>query len=43
MVVAFEAGRPDGRGYCKVAAFVAGWPGMKFFVIFIVGEIVCRA
>jgi hypothetical protein len=30
----------EGRGYCKIETFEAGRPGM-YFVIFIVGEIVC--
>jgi hypothetical protein len=34
MVEAFEAGKPDGRGYCNVEIFEAGRPGMNFFVIF---------
>jgi hypothetical protein len=30
MVEAFEAGKPDGRGYCKIKTFEAGRPGMLF-------------
>jgi hypothetical protein len=42
MVAAFETGRPDGRGYCEVAALVACRPGMKFFVIFISVKLAAR-